>query len=121
MVAGMLLNPAAGRYREAPVATAASMPRARRSEARPPLPGLPPAGGAEAFGLKGGGVDGMAELSTAIRDACAAQVEGTMALVEMVVNKKLGAPFRRDAMQDRCCLLPRYRDLTVKRPGNGEG
>ena len=76
---------------------------------------------AEAFGLKGVRVDGVADLSTAIRDACAAQSEGTTTLVEVVVNKELGAPFRRDAMQDQRCLLPRYRDLTVKRPGNGDG
>ena len=62
---------------------------------------------AEAFGLKGVRVDNMTDLTCAIRDACAAQADGTTTLVEVVVNKELGAPFRRDAMQDQSCMLPR--------------
>ena len=57
----------------------------------------------------------MHDLTAAMREACEAQNGGTTTLVEVVVNKELGAPFRRDAMQDQACLLPRYKDLTVSR------
>ena len=68
---------------------------------------------AEAFGLKGVRVDTMSALTDTLASACAAQRDGVTTLIEVVVNKELGAPFRRDAMQDQACLLDRYRDLTV--------
>ncbi len=70
---------------------------------------------AKAFGLAGVRVETMADLTAAIANACEAQAEGTTTLVEVVVNKELGAPFRRDAMQDQSCMLPRYKDLSVTR------
>ena len=70
---------------------------------------------AKAFGLEGVRVGTMDDLTKAIADGCAAQDRGITTLVEVVVNKELGAPFRRDAMQDQKCLLPRYQDLTVTR------
>jgi len=70
---------------------------------------------ADAFGLRGVRVETAPELSKGLAEACAAQAHGTTTLLEVVVNKELGAPFRRDAMQDQRCLLPRYRDLTVER------
>ena len=70
---------------------------------------------AKAFGLNGVRVDSMTALTQAIAAGCAAQDQGTTTLVEVVVNKELGAPFRRDAMKDQTCLLPRYQDLTISR------
>ncbi len=70
---------------------------------------------AKAFGLEGLRVESMADLSAAMRDACKAQEQGRTTLIEVLVNKELGAPFRRDAMQDQRCLLPRYAELTVSR------
>lgn len=70
---------------------------------------------AKAFGLNGVRVHTMTELTQAISDGCSAQNQGITTLVEVVVNKELGAPFRRDAMKDQSCLLPRYQDLTVSR------
>jgi len=70
---------------------------------------------ADAFGCKGVRVETMEDLTAAIKESCAAQKKGVTTLVEVVVNKELGAPFRRDAMQDQRCLLPRYKDLTVSR------
>jgi sulfoacetaldehyde acetyltransferase len=70
---------------------------------------------ATAFGCKGVRVETMADLTKAIAEGCADQAKGVTTLVEVVVNKELGAPFRRDAMQDQSCLLPRYKDLTVSR------
>tara|TARA_B100000315_G_scaffold228166_1_gene236642 strand:- start:153 stop:596 length:444 start_codon:yes stop_codon:yes gene_type:complete len=68
---------------------------------------------AEAFGLKGVRVETMEALTAALAEGCGAQKDGTTTLVEVVLNKELGAPFRRDAMQDQSCLLDRYKDLTV--------
>jgi sulfoacetaldehyde acetyltransferase len=70
---------------------------------------------AEAFGCRGVRVATMAELTSAVSQACELQNDGTTTLVEVVVNKELGAPFRRDAMQDQHTLLPRYKDLTISR------
>ena len=70
---------------------------------------------AKAFGLNGIRIDSMGALTKAIADGCAAQDRGETTLVEVVVNKELGAPFRRDAMKDQSCLLPRYQDLTIAR------
>ncbi|MBF2761735.1 MAG: sulfoacetaldehyde acetyltransferase [Ectothiorhodospiraceae bacterium AqS1] len=70
---------------------------------------------AKAFGLEGVRVESMEELSEAMRASCAAQAQGRTTLIEVLVNKELGAPFRRDAMQDQRCLLPRYAELTVSR------
>jgi sulfoacetaldehyde acetyltransferase len=70
---------------------------------------------AEAFGCRGVRVATMEDLTSAVSEACELQSDGTTTLVEVVVNKELGAPFRRDAMQDQHTLLPRYKDLTVKR------
>ncbi len=70
---------------------------------------------ARAFGMQGVRVATTATLSKAVAEACAAQQQGIATLVEVVVNKELGAPFRRDAMQDQRCLLPRYANLTVTR------
>ena len=70
---------------------------------------------ARAFGCEGVRVTTMEALTRAIRESCEAQKEGRTTLVEVVVNKELGAPFRRDAMRDQSCLLPRYAELTVRR------
>ena len=70
---------------------------------------------AKAFGSKGVRVNSMDDLSKAIADGCKAQDQGITTLVEVVVNKELGAPFRRDAMKDQSCVLPRYAELTVTR------
>ena len=54
---------------------------------------------AKAFGCNGVRVATMADLTKAIAEGCKAQKKGVTTLVEVVVNKELGAPFRRDAMQ----------------------
>lgn len=70
---------------------------------------------ARAFGLAGVRVTKAAELTGALSEACSAQERGVTTLVEVVLNRELGAPFRRDAMQDQRCLLPRYADLSIAR------
>ncbi len=70
---------------------------------------------ARAFGLDGVLATTPEQLTRAVAASCEAQARGVSTLIEVVLNKELGAPFRRDAMQDQRCLLPRYADLTVTR------
>ncbi len=54
---------------------------------------------AEGCGLKGVVVRTQAELTKALREACAAQKDGTTTFIEVILNQELGEPFRRDAMK----------------------
>ncbi|MEM6744902.1 MAG: sulfoacetaldehyde acetyltransferase, partial [Pseudomonadota bacterium] len=54
---------------------------------------------AEGCGLKGVRAATMEELTEALREACAAQAQGTTTFIEVILNQELGEPFRRDAMK----------------------
>ncbi|MBI2585559.1 MAG: sulfoacetaldehyde acetyltransferase [Rhodospirillales bacterium] len=54
---------------------------------------------AEGCGLKGVVVRTQAELTTALKEACAAQAKGVTTFIEVILNQELGEPFRRDAMK----------------------
>ena len=55
---------------------------------------------ARACGLKGVRARTMEELTAALREAVAAQMErGETTLIEVILNQELGEPFRRDAMK----------------------
>ena len=54
---------------------------------------------AEGCGHKGVRVQTQAELTAAIREACAAQAAGVTTFIEVLLNQELGEPFRRDAMK----------------------
>lgn len=54
---------------------------------------------AEGCGLKGVVATTPAELTEALREACAAQAKGTTTFIEVILNQELGEPFRRDAMK----------------------
>ncbi|MEM6440146.1 MAG: thiamine pyrophosphate-dependent enzyme, partial [Pseudomonadota bacterium] len=54
---------------------------------------------AEGCGLKGVRATTMEELTEALREACAAQAQGTTTFIEVILNQELGEPFRRDAMK----------------------
>lgn len=54
---------------------------------------------AEGCGLKGVVVTTQAELTSALKEACAAQDKGVTTFIEVVLNQELGEPFRRDAMK----------------------
>ena len=41
----------------------------------------------------------MAELTQALRAACAGQAQGVTTFIEVLLNQELGEPFRRDAMK----------------------
>jgi len=54
---------------------------------------------AEACGLNGLAVTTPAELTAALKKACAAQAKGVTTFIEVILNQELGEPFRRDAMK----------------------
>ena len=54
---------------------------------------------AEGCGHRGLAVRTAAELTRALRDACAAQGKGVTTFIEVLLNQELGEPFRRDAMK----------------------
>ena len=62
-------------------------------------PGLSYARVAEACGVKGVTAGTMEELTTALRESCAAQADGLTTFIEVILNQELGEPFRRDAMK----------------------
>ncbi len=62
-------------------------------------PGLSYARVAGGCGLKGVTVTTQAELTEALRTACAAQKDGVTTFIEVILNQELGEPFRRDAMK----------------------
>ena len=54
---------------------------------------------AKACGLEGVQVKTQAELTAALKEACAAQKKRVTTFIEVVLNQELGEPFRRDAMK----------------------
>jgi sulfoacetaldehyde acetyltransferase len=53
---------------------------------------------AEGCGLKGVRATTQTELTSALKEACAAQQDGVTTFIEVILNQELGEPFRRDAM-----------------------
>ncbi len=62
-------------------------------------PNLSYAAVAEGCGLKGVKATTQAELTDALKTACAAQADGVTTFIEVILNQELGEPFRRDAMK----------------------
>ncbi len=62
-------------------------------------PGVNYARVAEACGHRGVTVRTAAELTEALRTACAGQAQGVTTFIEVLLNQELGEPFRRDAMK----------------------
>src|SRR4029077_20042705 len=54
---------------------------------------------AKACGLEGVQVKTQAELTAALKEACAAKKNGVTPFIEVILNQELGEPFRRDAMK----------------------
>ena len=67
------------------------------------------AGVARAMGAEGITVEKLSDVGAALRAACAAQTEGKTTIVEMMVTRELGDPFRRDALQKPQRLLEKYK------------
>jgi sulfoacetaldehyde acetyltransferase len=68
------------------------------------------AGVARAFGCEGITVDKLADVAPAIAQATKAQAEGRTTVIEMMVTKELGDPFRRDALSKPVRWLKKYKD-----------
>jgi sulfoacetaldehyde acetyltransferase len=67
------------------------------------------AGVARAFGCDGVTVERLADVGPALQAAARAQSEGRTTVLEMMVTKELGDPFRRDALSKPVRLLEKYK------------
>lgn len=71
------------------------------------------AGIARAMGAEGIIVDQLSDVGSALQSACKAQEEGKTTVIEIMVSRELGDPFRRDALKKPKRLLPKYEAYTV--------
>ena len=67
------------------------------------------AGVARAFGCEGVTVERLADVAPALRAATLAQREGRTSVIELMVTKELGDPFRRDALSKPVRWLEKYK------------
>ena len=67
------------------------------------------AGVARAFGCEGVTVERLADVGPALQAAARAQREGRTTVLEMLVTKELGDPFRRDALSKPVRWLEKYK------------
>ncbi len=67
------------------------------------------AGVARAFGCEGVTVDRLTDVGPALKAATQAQSEGRTTVLEMMVTKELGDPFRRDALSKPVRFLDKYK------------
>ncbi len=70
------------------------------------------AGVARAFGCEGITVDKLSDVGAALAQGVKNQSEGKTTVLEMMVTKELGDPFRRDALSKPVRLLDKYKDFT---------
>jgi len=72
------------------------------------------AGVAKAMGAEGVTVDKLSDVGPALAAACKAQGEGKTTVIEMMVTRELGDPFRRDALKVPHRLLDKYKAYSGK-------
>jgi sulfoacetaldehyde acetyltransferase len=70
---------------------------------------------AKAMGAEGHRIDKLSEVGPALRAATAAQREGRTTVLEMMVTRELGDPFRRDALALPTRHLDKYKATAAKR------
>src|SRR5688572_7980933 len=70
---------------------------------------------AKAMGAEGVRVDKLSDVGPALRQAAAAQSEGRTTVLEMMVTRELGDPFRRDALALPTRHLAKYKATEAKR------
>ena len=68
---------------------------------------------ARAMGADGLRVDRLSDVGPALRAAAAAQRDGRTTVLEMMVTRELGDPFRRDALALPVRHLARYRSTAA--------
>ena len=64
---------------------------------------------AQAMGARGVRVDRLSDVGAALREAAAAQRDGITTVLEMMVTRELGDPFRRDALSLPVRHLDKYK------------
>ena len=70
---------------------------------------------AQAMGAEGLRIDQLSDVGPALADACAAQRRGKTTVLEVMVTKELGDPFRRDALALPTRFLNKYKHTEIKR------
>jgi sulfoacetaldehyde acetyltransferase len=70
---------------------------------------------AQAMGAKGQRIDSLSDVGPALRAAAAAQSEGRTTVLEMMVTRELGDPFRRDALALPVRHLAKYKATAGRR------
>ena len=65
---------------------------------------------AKSMGAEGIVVDKLSDVGSALRAACTAQSEGKTTILEMMVTRELGDPFRRDALSKPVRFLEQYKE-----------
>ena len=70
---------------------------------------------AQAMGAEGRTIDKLADVGPALRAAAKAQGEGKTTILEMMVTRELGDPFRRDALALPTRHLAKYQSTAAKR------
>ena len=69
---------------------------------------------AKAMGAEGMRVDKLSDVGPALRDAAAAQRDGRTTVLEMMVTRELGDPFRRDALSLPVRHLAKYKATAAR-------
>jgi sulfoacetaldehyde acetyltransferase len=69
---------------------------------------------ARALGADGVTIEKLGDVGPALRDACAAQRDGRTTVIEIMITRELGDPFRRDALKLPKRLLPKYRAYSAE-------
>jgi sulfoacetaldehyde acetyltransferase len=67
------------------------------------------AGIARSMGAEGQVVEKLADVGPALAAACKAQAQGKTTILEMMVTRELGDPFRRDALSKPVRFLDKYK------------
>jgi sulfoacetaldehyde acetyltransferase len=70
---------------------------------------------ATAMGAQGRRIDRLSDVGPALREAVQAQHDGTTTVLEMMVTRELGDPFRRDALAMPTRHLAKYKTTAVRR------
>ena len=70
---------------------------------------------AVAMGAEGLRIDQLADVGPALAEACEAQKRGRTTILEIMVTKELGDPFRRDALALPTRFLSKYKHTEIKR------
>ncbi len=69
---------------------------------------------ARSLGAEGVTIEKLSDVGPALADACAAQQEGKTTVVEVMVTRELGDPFRRDALKLPRRLLSKYKAYSTE-------